>query len=391
MGSDGFDAIMQGLGKVGHPLAGSMTLPPLCYHDEAWLERERAQIFGRGWVAVGRADRWPEAGDYAALDLAGVPLVVMRDNAGRLRAWANSCRHRGMKLLSGEGRCKVVACPFHAWTYDLNGALISAPRMETSSGFDPADFGLTAFRLECQDGFAFVCLDPEQRALEDWLGDFAEVHQPWALEEWVSTRVREFQVACNWKLFIEVFNEYYHLPYVHPHSIADAYLEPEPCDAVIGEYTTQFGATKGSGGLLEENRAQGLPPAPHLRGRDLSGTRYTWVYPNLTFAACFDALWMYQAYPVTAASCNVIQTIAFPRASTQRNDFAARAQTYYQRIDQALKEDLPFLHDQQTGLASRFARQGRFSALEPSVGNFACWYAEAMHGAGQTPAVVPER
>lgn len=381
MPNDEFDKILQGLDKVRHPLAGSMTLPPLCYNDERWLDLERARIFGRGWIAVGREDRWPQAGDYAAFDLAGVPLVVMRDDHGRLRAWANSCRHRGMKLLSGEGRCKVVACPFHAWTYGLDGALISAPRMETCSDFDPADYGLTAFRLECRDGFAFVCVDPEQRELADWLGDFTEVHHPWALGEWVTARVREFEVDCNWKLFIEVFNEYYHLPYVHPHSIADTYLEPEPCDAVMGEYTTQFGDTKGSGGLLEENRSQGLPPAPHLDERSLSGMRYTWVYPNLTFAACFDSLWMYQAYPVNAGCCKVIQTIAFPRASTQRGDFSARAQTYYRRIDMALEEDLPFLREQQAGLTSRFARQGRFSALEPSVGNFACWYAEVMGGA----------
>ena len=373
-----FAAITENLGKVKHPIADSMTLPPLCYSDEAWLEREQQRLFGRGWVAVGREDRWRRAGDYAALDLAGVPLVVMRDNQNRLRAWANSCRHRGMKLLSGEGRCKVVVCPLHAWTYDLNGSLISAPHMETGSDFDPAGFGLVEFRLECQDGFVFVCLDPEQRELADWLGDFSEVHRPWALGEWVTARVREFEADCNWKLFIEIFNEYYHQPCVHPQSIADAYLEPEPCDAVMGEYTTQFGVTHGSGGLLKEHRDRGLPPAPGLCGRNLNGTRYTWVYPNLTFAACFDALWMYQAYPVTPGRCNVIQTIAFPGASTVRDDFATRAEIYYRRIDTALKEDLQFLREQQAGLASPFARQGRFSALEPGVANFACWYAEHM-------------
>ena len=380
MHTNGLDAIIADLGKVGHPVAGSTTLPPRCYSDEAWLERERQRLFGRTWVAVGRQDRWRRAGDYAALVLAGVPLVVMRDHAGRLRAWANSCRHRGMKLLSGEGRCKVVACPLHAWTYDLNGALISAPRMETSRDFDPASFGLVEFPLACQDGFAFVCLGPEPCSLEEWLGDFSEVHRPWALGEWRTTRVREFEVDCNWKLFIEIFNEYYHLPWVHPQSIADAYLEPEPCDPVMGEYTTQFGVTQGSGGLLAEHRGreQGLPPAATLRGRNLTGTRYTWIYPNLTFAACFDALWMYQAYPVNAGRCQVVQSIAFPTASTTQADFAARAQPYYRRIDTALEEDLPFLLEQQAGLASPFARAGRFSALEPAVGNFACWYAERM-------------
>lgn len=376
--NDYTNAMIADLGKVKHPLASSLTLPPLCYSDENWLVRERARIFERGWIAVGREDRWQRAGEYAALELARVPLVVMRDHHGKLRAWANSCRHRGMKLLSGEGHCTVVTCPFHAWTYDLDGALIAAPRMETCADFDQSNFGLTAFQLECRDGFAFVCLDPEQLALDHWLGDFAEVHHPWALGEWVTTQVREFKVDCNWKLFLEVFNEYYHLPHVHPHSLADTYLEPDPCDAVMGEYTTQFGVTQGSGGLLEEHRAHTLPPAAHLCGRNLRGTRYTWVYPNLTFAASFDALWAYQAYPISGSDCKVIQTIAFPRDSTTRDDFPARAQSYYHRIDTALEEDLPFLREQQIGLASRFAYQGRFSALESSVGNFACWYAQVM-------------
>ncbi len=382
---DGFDGVIEGLGKVKHPLSSSLSLPPLCYSDEKWLERETRRIFDRGWVAVGREDRWAQAGDFVALDLAGVPLVVLRDRHGRLRAWANSCRHRGMKLLCGEGRRKVVVCPFHGWTYGLDGALISAPRMESgdpdspgSPDFDPAGFALVEFRLECRDGFVFVCLDPEQRSLADWLGDFSEMHQPWALAEWVSARVRTFEVACNWKLFIEVFNEYYHLPCVHPDSLAGAYLEPDPPGAVLGQYTTQFGVTRGSGGLLNENRRQGLPPAPHLRGRDLIGTRYTWVYPNLTFSAGFDSLSMYQAYPLGAARCRVVQTIAFPRASTERDDFAAGAEAYYRRIDKALAEDLSILRRQQAGLTSRFARQGRFSDLEASVGNFACWYAETM-------------
>lgn len=372
------DSIRLELQSVGHPPDASPTLPPRCYTDDDWLARERDLIFNRAWIAVGREDRWKQSGEYAAVDLPGAPLVVMRDRDRRLRAWANTCRHRGMKLLEGEGRRKTVVCPLHAWTYGLDGRLIAAPRMETCAGFKRGDFNLIEFRLECCDGFAFVCLDSEQQPLDDHLGDFAKTHRAWALADWATTRVRSFEVDCNWKLFLEIFNEYYHLPLVHPRSISGAYLEPDACDAAAGAYTTQFGETKGSGALLEENRGDALPPAPHLGGRNLRGTRYTWVYPNLTFAASFDALWAYQAYPVTAARTRVVQTIAFPMASTELPDFDARAQTYYRRIDLALEEDLPFLREQQTGIASRFAKQGRFSALEPSVANFANWYAKVM-------------
>jgi phenylpropionate dioxygenase-like ring-hydroxylating dioxygenase large terminal subunit len=98
----------------------------------------------------------------------------------------------------------------------------------------------------------------------------------------------------------------------------------------------------------------------------------------MTFAACFDSLWMYQAYPLGTDKCQVVQTVGFPKETLEVTDFEQRALAYYQRIDCALEEDLPFLKEQQVGLTSPFARQGRFSALEPSVGNFACWYAEVM-------------
>jgi phenylpropionate dioxygenase-like ring-hydroxylating dioxygenase large terminal subunit len=382
MQRDNIIEILEELTQVIPPVSSAMTLPPRCYSDLAWLEREQQLVFRNSWVAVGRIERWQKTGDFVALEIAGVPTVVMKDKTGALHAYANSCRHRGMKLLQGEGQCKVVVCPFHGWTYDLEGALISAPRMETCEQLGTESLGLVEFRLDTRDGFVFVCMDPDQASLEEWLGDFSDVHAPWLLEKLVSTRVREFQVDCNWKSFIEVFNEYYHLPYVHPDSITGYYREPDPVDIVIGEYTTQFGVTDGTAALLGDSRQHALPTAPGLSGRNATGTRYTWIYPNLTFAACFDSLWMYQAYPLTVDRCHVVQTICFPQASLEVPNFKARAEAYYQRIDTALKEDLPFLEAQQQGLTSPFARQGRFSALEPSVGNFACWYADKLSAGG---------
>jgi len=151
-------SIRADLRNVGHPPDASPTLPPRCYTDDDWLARERDLIFNRAWIALGREDRWRRSGEYAAVDLPGAPLAVMRDGDRRLRAWANTCRHRGMKLLSGEGRRKTVVCPLHARTYGLDGRLIAAPRMETCAGFKRGDFNLIEFRLECSDGFAFVCL-----------------------------------------------------------------------------------------------------------------------------------------------------------------------------------------------------------------------------------------
>ena len=356
-------------------------IPPACYADTDLLKQEQLAIFQQGWVCVGRADRWPAAGDFSTMDIAGVPLIVLRNKAGELKSFANSCRHRGSKLLNGEGNCKKIKCPFHWWTYDLDGRLKVYARMENAQNFDPDDFGLVEFPLHCEDGFAFTSFDSNAVAFEEWIGDFATLHAPWALSGWKTTRLREFEVDCNWKSFIEVFNEYYHLPMVHADSINWLYPEPDPVDTVSGQYTTQFGATEGNAALLADSQQQALPNAASLSGRERSGTRYSWVYPNMTFAASQDSLWMYQAFPITPERSHIVQSICFPAETVEMEDFESRAQHYYQRIDAALAEDLPFLQQQQKGLNSRFAQQGRFTALEPSVANFAYWYSSRMAAA----------
>ncbi len=373
-------SILADLSGVRHPLSSSLTLPPACYHDESWLKRELDQMFQRSWLCVGRSDRARNPGDYFTFKAGKTDLIIMRDEQNTLHAYANTCRHRGMPLARGEGNCRALVCPFHGWSYELDGGLRSAPRMETCEQFDTSKFGLVDFPLITSDGLAFVHLGENPEPLEDWLVDFGEVHAPWDLGGMVTTRVREFDVHCNWKTFIEVFNEYYHLPYVHPDSISDYYHEPDTPDPVMGEYTTQFGATDGPAAVLAKSQGDTLPDIPGLSGRFANGTRYTWIYPATTFAASNDALWMYQAMPLTPDRCHVIQTVAFPEASTHLPDFEEKAQGYYERIDIAIDEDLPFLVEQQQGLSSPHARQGRFSALEPSVGNFACWYAEQMAG-----------
>ena len=353
----------------------SPGLPPACYSDKAIFEREQEVIFHHSWVGIGREDRWKEAGDYSAMDIGGVPVIIVRNKSGDLKGFANSCRHRSSQVLTGNGNCKKIRCPFHWWTYDLDGRLKVYPRMEKAIDFKPENYGLVEFRVGSRDGFAFICLDRKTEDLESWLGDFSDQHVAWKPGQLVSTRVREFDVNCNWKTFIEVFNEYYHLPSVHPESLNWLYPEPDDVDEVTGHYTTQFGPTDGNAALMADTQDQALPAAKQLTGREATGTRYSWIYPNMTFAASQDSLWMYQAYPIAPDRSHIVQTICFPADTLKVEDFESRAKHYYHRYDTALEEDIPFLEQQQAGLSSKFARPGRFSSLEPSVANFAYWYA----------------
>ena len=370
--------VLEQLDRVRYPVAGSYSLPPACYTSEDWFGREQAQLFASGWVGIGRRDQWREAGDFLTLELAGTPLVVVQGGDGQLNALSNACLHRSSLLAEGAGNCRALVCPFHGWSYRLDGRLVSAPRMESATAFDAESLCLPRFALQECDGFVFVSLAPEPAALEDILADFSDIHASWSLSSLVSGRSRTFDVDCNWKLFIEVFNEYYHLPYVHPGSISHYYPEPDAADDVMGEFTTQFGETSANPAVLDDSQDIAFPQIPGLGGRDARGTRYTWIYPNVTFAASSDCLWMYHVFPLGAASTRVVQTVCFPPETVALPDFEARARLYYHRFDVAIDEDIPALVRQQRGMSSPAAAQGRFSTLEPSVGNFACWYAERL-------------
>ncbi len=358
------------------PVAEASSLPPEAYTSQAMAAAEIDAIFRRGWIGVGRSDMVGEPGDFIALDVAGQTIILLRDQECDLRAYANTCRHRGARLVDGQGSCKGLRCPFHSWFYGLDGRLVSAPQMEAAEGFDRTENGLITYRAQERAGFAFVCLNPDAPELDRYLGDFERIHAPWPLETLISVRRRELEVDCNWKLFLEVFNEYYHLPFVHPDSINSVYALPEPADQVAGAFATQFGRTEGTGGLLEDQQDSALPDIPGLTGQAEQGARYTWVFPNMSFAANTDAMWCYEAYPLGPDRCKVVQTSCFPPDSVALPEFAEKSRAYLERMDAALDEDIPALVNQQRGMQNPDARPGRFQPdLEPNVAAFARWYA----------------
>ena len=361
-----------------------MSLPPQTYRDDQVVEEEIAKIIRRQWIGLGRADLVVNPGDYICLDHAGQSIILLRDKSGEIRGFANSCRHRGARLLNGAGHASGIICPFHSWAYKLSGELAGAPRMDEkqddlSSGFCKSDYGLIRYHVREHGGFVFICFDDNAPDFDDAMTGFDALHAPWPIKTLQSTRRREFDVACNWKAFIEVFNEYYHLPFVHPDSIDDLYLDPDPGDVTDGQFASQFGSTEGTGALLQDQQEKPLPVMPGLKGRAVAGVRYTWVFPNMTFAAGVDALWLYEAYPISADRCHVVQTACFPPETVAQPDFEEKVAAYYERLDAALDEDIPALVNQQRGLSNPDARQGPFQPLlEPNVANFAQWYAGQM-------------
>jgi len=360
-------------------LSERRSLPFECYWEESIHSQEVADIFSDQWIGLGRADRLHNVGEYETLEICGQSLFLIRDQQHTLRLYANTCRHRGAQLLKDEGRCLAISCPFHGWTYALDGCLKGAKTMSENDHFDFSEYSLFEYKLKEMSGFLFAFLGGTALSLERQFGDFKKLHAPWSLDSLVTTRRQDFDVNCNWKAFLDVFNEYYHLDFVHPSSIGNLYLKPEVQDSTIGDFASQFGRTSGTGALLESEQQSTLPMIDGLVEPWSLGARYTWVFPNMAFAAGKEAVWLYEAYPINPNRCHVKQSICFPQSTTKLADFEEKSQAYYQRLDAAMDEDITALENQQQGLRNSPPLQGRFSKLmEANVASFVNWYATKL-------------
>ena len=194
------------------------TLPSKDYWAPDVFELERERIFFRAWMCVGRQERIPNVGDFLVRELAGESLLIVRDRPDRINAFYNVCRHRGSRLCTKpQGHLSgVIQCPYHAWTYGLDGRLVGTPNVGAVEGFDRGDFPLHPVNLDSWEGFLFVNLSQEPPRLRDQLGDdgtdFAR-YQIGSLR--VGHRV-EVEVAANWKILVENYSECLHCPTVHP-------------------------------------------------------------------------------------------------------------------------------------------------------------------------------
>ena len=358
------------------------TPPPWYYTSEEFFAREVERIFARVWNCVGRVERVPNPGDFVTVELVGRPLIVVRGRDGVIRAFANSCRHRGARMLEGGGNCKAaIKCPYHGWVYALDGTLQGAPDMEETKGFDRAHYGLAPVRLEVSHGFLFVNLDPDAAPLSDYLADFAETFAPYDLANMVSVKRTEFEAACNWKASAEVFVEYYHTATVHPTSLNMTQRTVNPPYETRGNFATMFSAHKGSRALIEGRGHKPLDPIPTLFGPAQEGTRFSLLYPGTALGCTIDAMWFIECYPVSAGHTRYAVNGCFHRSALDHPEFEALARGYHERWETAVREDNEALERQHRGLLSPLARPGRVQpTLESIVPMLARWVTDRVIG-----------
>jgi phenylpropionate dioxygenase-like ring-hydroxylating dioxygenase large terminal subunit len=357
--------------RVRQPLDQAETLPPFCYSSETFFRREVERIFLKAWNFIGRGDRIPNPGDYFTLDFVGVPTVVARDKDGNLRAFANSCRHRGALVALGEGNCRAFKCPYHSWAYGLDGRLLSAPEIENSKDFDFAEYGLVPVRLETWAGFMFINFDRDAAPLAAWLGDLPQRLASYRFEEMVCVRRKEYLLDCNWKVYVENAMEAYHVPTVHRSTLQRQKGPTAQKQPTRGQWIALWKEHEGSRALLAGD--SGFPDIESLEGQAARGTWYPLIYPSTMFGATRDCMWWLELHPLSASQTRLIVGSSFPKKTVERADFEEVIQRYYRRWDTSIPEDNDISNLQQKGLSSPFARPGRLTHLEPLVHDLANW------------------
>ena len=205
------------------------SLPWSWYTDPAVLQLERERIFRRSWQYVGHLGDVPEPGSFAATAVGDVPVVLVRDRDDTLRAFLNVCRHRGSIVCTGSGKRETLQCPYHAWTYGLDGRLIAAPRAAQEGGIDTDELGLLQLQLETWGPLVFVNPDREAAPLADFLDGLPELVADAGidLDALRFLQRSESELACNWKISAENFLECYHCPTAHPGFSAVMNVSPD--------------------------------------------------------------------------------------------------------------------------------------------------------------------
>lgn len=360
--------------RANGPLNGAKSMPAKFYTSPAVYEVEREHIFGQYWFFVCRAEMVADPGDFRAVETAGGPVIVMRGVDGKLRAFANVCRHRGALLLRGTGTGNRIVCPYHAWSYNSDGTLATCPDMQGVDGFDPDDNGLAALRLETWSGFVFLNYRTDGPSLLEHLGDLPARMATHRMDEMRCTWTKTYYPKCNWKLILENSLETYHTGILHKNT--------------VGRQTSRTLHTSGNWRGIQVLSGRSVatlpgvvPPFPVMSGLDadaLLGTYFTVIQPTVQFAIAQDCMWWLNVTPVGHDRSILEVGGCFPRAAIDDPEFESKAAAYYERWDAVALEDFGVLEQQQLALGSLLHRPGSLSWRDDEVQAFGKWVCERL-------------
>lgn len=352
------------------PMAGRF------YWREEVLAAEMERIFGRLWLCAGRADELAEPGSFVLREVGDESIVLVRGRDGAARAFFNVCRHRGTRLVSAEcGTQKNFQCPYHAWTYSLEGDLIGAPLMDSTPGFRRGDFPLVQVQLETWGGLLFINLDEQARPLAHQLHDLPDLSRFGLDDLRTADRIR-YDVAANWKLLSENYGECYHCALVHPqlHRISH-YRSGGEQHASAGYVGGPMRLNPGFN-TMSHSGTTDRPSLPGLLPEDEEAVYYYNVFPNLLLSLHRDYVLVHTLWPVSPTRTRIdCQWLFHPEVMASEDFDPSDAVEFW---DQTNRQDWAIVERSQLGVRSRGYRPSRFQGGEGCVHAFDLWYLGTM-------------
>jgi Rieske 2Fe-2S family protein len=363
--------------------AGAKTLAQRYFVSPEVFAEEQEKIFSKQWVLVGHQSQIAKAGDYFVQEVIGESLIVIRDKSGEIHGFFNVCRHRGTRLKEDAcGHASAIQCPYHAWTYGLDGRLLGAPHMDDVPGFDKADYSLHAVNLALFEGFIFVSLaDSGTRlrseatarqapgdfiSLERWFAPLAGKFSHWNLAKLRSAKRIEYDVRANWKLIFENYSECYHCPGVHPMLSKVSPYDSAENDLAEGPFLGGFMSINRGAGLTMSGKACALPVG-NRKNKEVEeecGQRvfYYSIFPNMLLSLHPDYVMVHQLWPQSSERTMILCDWFFHSEAFDREDF--HPEDAIEFWDMTNKQDWHVCELSQQGIASRAYEPGPYSSRE---------------------------
>ena len=331
------------------PLEEAWTIPAPWYFDQRIAELERASVFSSTWQVVGRVDQVRENGQFFIAELAGEPLVVARGEDGQLRAFYNVCRHHAAAVVTeAQGRAKQFRCPYHGWTYGIDGALKGMVEFDGVCNFDRAKNGLVPIRVDAWENFVFVNLDGRAATLRDFLGVVPELVVPLGLANKLHFFDRRvYTLNCNWKVYVDNYLDGgYHVPHAH-----------KGLSSVI-EYTKYSIENFERACLQSSPLSSGSGSEAGVAATRQGRAFYLWLYPNFMINAYEGVMDTNLVLPFAVDRCAVVFDYYFADTSA-----AAEARNKESMVvsEKVQDEDMAICDAVQRGLGSRAYVAGRLS------------------------------
>ena len=341
---------------------GAKTLAQRYFVSPEVFVEEQAAIFSAQWVCVGHQTQIPAAGDFFLATVAGESLIIVRDQHGTVHAHYNVCRHRGTRMCEASaGHCSTIQCPYHAWTYALDGRLLGAPSMEPVFGFRKAEHSLIAANVGIWEGFIFVHLSGAPTSLDDWFAPLAGKFAQFNLPNLRSGRRVEYDVRANWKLIFENYSECYHCPGVHPMLSKVSPYDSAENDLTEGPFLGGYMAIDKGASLTMSGNACARPVGD-IRSEDVSRVFYYSIFPNILLSMHPDYVMVHQIWPEAPDRTRVLCDWFFHPDAFGRDDF--RPEDAVEFWDVTNKQDWHVCELSQQGIASRAYQPGPYSPRE---------------------------